>query len=204
MTRLDLCHNVNLCISPQITFVPVFNPALSVSLSIDFFFVPLFSLSHQMSARQLCSDGRAKQTVFVLPSIPQIPCTRSNTQAAMHTNKHYVACVTEGPNTAGIQDFCPRVCRFDSVFTLPPPPTPPHTSTGCIWPHQYKTDASNSLVTADKHGLLHREGQEFGSFCFLIGLGGFFLCEWLMGKWLDCRFGNGAKFVLKTEFVQGP
>lgn len=133
-TRFDLCHNVNLYISPPVTFVPVSNPTLSLSLSLclDFFFVPVFSVSHQMSARQLCSDGQAKHTVFVLPSVPQIPCTRSNTQAAMHTNKHYVVCVAEGPDAAGIQDFCPRVCRFDSVFTLPPPHLHTHTSTQCI------------------------------------------------------------------------
>lgn len=146
--------------------------SLSLSLSIDFFFVPLFSISHQMSARQLCSDGRAKQTVFF--SSPPHYRARAQTPKQSCAQTNTPSCVSQRDlRQRGSRTFVPESADFSPslFFSLPA-----HLF-GCMQPHQYKTDASNSLVTADKHGLLHSEGQEFGSFCFLIGLGFFFfLC----------------------------
>lgn len=147
----------------------------------SFFFVPLFSASHQMSARQLCSDGRGEQTVFFrFFSFLKIACTRSNTQTAVHAGKHALS-VTERPAAAaGIQDFCPTVCTFLSVFIF----RHIHSAhmTTSIWNRCLKPTCDCRQTWA-----MLREGQEFGCFWPLIGLEGF-LCEWLMGKWLDCSF----------------
>lgn len=68
-------------------------------------------------------------------------------RACAHTDTHiHTQSITEWPATAGIQDFCPRVSRFLSVLIF-------STSFHCLWPHQYETDAPNSQVTADKHGI---------------------------------------------------
>lgn len=84
-----------------------------------------------------------------------------------------------------------------AVFIFP-------TSIHCVWPHQYETDASNSHVTADKHGL---RPERSGIWLFLSSNWiSVILYVWLIGKWLDCGFWprGWGKFVVETGLVQQP
>lgn len=167
----SMCFTLNyLCPCSQPHYISL--PPLPFSLSLSF-------LPHTRcllaSCAQMAEESRLFFFFFLL-----IACTRSNTQTAVHADKHALS-VTERPAAAaGIQDFCPTVCTFLSVFIF----RHIHSAhmTTSIWNRCLKPTCDYRQTWA-----MLREGQEFGCFWPLIGLEGF-LCEWLMGKWLDCSF----------------
>lgn len=90
---------------------PCSHPSLFLPPS-NFLCPPLYSLSvsHQMSAHQLCSDGWEEQTGWVFM---EQACTQTATRACAHI---HAKSVTDWPAAAGCQDFCPRVWRSPCVF----------------------------------------------------------------------------------------
>lgn len=90
-SRLNLRHRVNLCISPRVTFVPVFNPALSLSPSLPLLFhcPTLFHLSPDVCSPAVlrwpskadCPPRPSKYRARA--QTPRQPCTQTNTTSCV-------------------------------------------------------------------------------------------------------------------------
>lgn len=121
---------------PELPLSPPSPPFLFLSLRLTLF-VPLlpFSLPPQMSAHQLRSDGWEEKTGWIF-------IERAHTHAKQtRTECHTVTCCSRDPGlgSPSLKIFC-LFFIFPHLFHR-------------LWPHQYETDAPNSLVTADKHGV---------------------------------------------------
>ncbi len=184
-------HVVSLCKSgsshPKLP-LPLLSPPFFFSLHLTLF-VPrfLFSLP-QMSAHQLRSDGWEEQTGFYRA------CTHSHTNTGALANLHAQS-TTEWPETAGIQDFCPWVWSFLSVFTLS---------------HLFAVYDHISMKQMPQTHMWLQTNMDYGQrrsgiWLFLCSnrISVSFLCVRLIWKWLDGSFGprEWGRVVVKKRLL---
>lgn len=152
---------------------PCSHPSLFLPPS-NFLCPPPYSLSvsHQMSAHQLCSDGWEEQTGWVFM---ERACTQTAKRACAPTYMQRASRIDLLQQ--GARTFVPEsedLPVFSHIYSL--------CMTTSIWNRCPKVtcDCRQTWATV-------REGQEFC--CFSANwISISFLCVWLIGKWLDCRF----------------